>query len=260
MSAASRIVAFVLMAFLLALPALGADDDKDKKAEPKKDDAPKKTEVKKDDAPKKTPVTRLTSRKKDADKDRDKEPVNTEKMMKAGSVVGKVMAIMESKKTIRLQLTIPYGKLNAGALQSLQQGQMNLLKATTPQGVVQAQQQIARAQATLVSIETTTKEVEWTAAEDIKVRMANPPVQFDDRGQPKKYTQKELREMRGEDKLFPAEFSDLKQDQIVQVTLVRKKGLPPRRPTRKGKDVDPDLLADYLPQMAKIVILAEPRR
>ena len=58
--------------------------------------------------------------------------------------------------------------------------------------------------------------------------------------------------MRGEDKLFPAEFSDLKQDQIVQVTLVRKKGVPPRRPTRKGKDVDPDLLADYLPQMAKI--------
>jgi hypothetical protein len=255
MPAASRIVAFVLMAFLLALPALGADE-KDKKAEPKKDDAPKKTEVKKDDAPKKTAVPKSTSQKT---KDADKEPINTEKMMKAGSVVGKVLNAMESKKSIRLQLTIPYGKLNPGALQSLQQAQINLMRATSPQGVLQAQQQIARAQATLVEIRTTTKEVEWTAADDVKVRMANPPVQFDDRGQPKKYTQKELREMRGEDKLFPAEFSDLKQDQIVQVTLVRKKGVPPRRPVKKGKDVDPDLLADYLPQMAKIVILAEPR-
>jgi len=268
----SRIVAFVVTGILLSLPVLGADD-KDKKADPKKDDAAKKADVKKDepakkdgkkDEPakkddKKTPGPKLPVPKKAALKNLDKDPASaTEKMLKAATIRGKVMAVIEAKKTLRVQVTIPYLKLNTGALQSYQSAQMSMLQAQNLQQLSQAQQKMMQAEATLYTVATTTKDVEWQAADDVKVRMANPPPQFDDKGRIKRYTAKELREMRGSDKLFPAEFSDLKQDQIVEVTLVRKKGAP-RTPVKRGKDADPDLAGDNLPHMSIIVILAEPK-
>jgi hypothetical protein len=62
--------------------------------------------------------------------------------------------------------------------------------------------------------------------DEVKVRTKNPPVAYDDKGNKKKYTQKELQELRGSDKKLPgytAGFEDLKTNQYVQVTLVRKK-------------------------------------
>jgi hypothetical protein len=251
MRVVSRIAAFVVTGFLLSLPALSAED-KDKKADPKKDDA-NKTDVKKDETPKKGNAKKL------ADKNADKD-TTTEKMVKAGEVIGKVMAVIESKKSIRIQVTLQVPKLNPGALQGIQQAQLNLLRANTPQAMIQAQQNLARAQAGLYTMENVQKDYELEATDDVKVRMNNPPAQFDDKGRIKRYTAKELKELKGNDKQpgFPAEFSDLKQDQIVKVTLIRKKGAP-RAPVKKGKDVDPDLLNDFLPQMSAIIILAEPK-
>jgi hypothetical protein len=62
--------------------------------------------------------------------------------------------------------------------------------------------------------------------DDVKVRTKNPPVAYDDKGNKKKYTSKELKELRGDSKLpgYSAGFEDLKTNQIVQITLVRKKG------------------------------------
>ena len=271
MRAMSRLIAFVLMGFLLCLPLLRAED-KDappKKADAKKADA-KKTEVDKDasakkptvdkDAPaKKAPAMKLPTPKKGAVKGLEKDPDAAEaKMMKSGTVRARVMAVIEDKKTVRLQLTIPYVKINAGALQNYQNAQLNMLKATNQQGIIQAQQQMAEAEAQIYEIASTTKDVEWQATDDVKVRAANPPAQFDDKGRVKRYTAKELKELKGNDKLpgYPAEFSDLRQDQIVQVTLVKKKDAP-RTPIKKGKDVDPELLADSLPHMSMIVIVAE---
>ncbi|HEY7422878.1 MAG TPA: hypothetical protein VH682_01335 [Gemmataceae bacterium] len=253
MRVVSRIAAFVLTGFLLSLPALSAED-KDKKADPKKDDA-NKTDVKKDETPKKGAAKK--SAVKAADKDKD---ANTEKTVKAGVVAGKVMAVIESKKSIRIQVTFQVPKLNPGALQNIQNAQIQLAQATSPQAVINAQNAMAQAQAGLYTMQSVQKDYELQATDDVKVRMHNPPAQFDDKGRIKRYTQKELKELRGNDKQpgFPAEFSDLKQDQIVQVTLIRKKGAP-RTPVRKGKDVDPDLLNDFLPQMSTIIILAEPK-
>lgn len=105
-----------------------------------------------------------------------------------------------------------------------------------------------------------TVDVEWQSIDDVKVRMLNPPPQFDDKGRIKRYTRKELRELKGEDKSpgYPAEFSDLKPAQYVQVTLVKKKGAPRVTPKR-GKDADPDLLGDNLPRMSLIMIVAQPK-
>jgi hypothetical protein len=102
--------------------------------------------------------------------------------------------------------------------------------------------------------------VEWNAIDSVKVRRVNPPIQFDDKGRVKKYTKKELKELKGEDKLpgYAAEFSDIKTGQYVKVTLVVKKGA--RVPIKKkGKDVDPEALKEARPQMSMIIIVAEPR-
>jgi hypothetical protein len=270
MRVVSRLVAFAVMGFLLSLPVLGADD-KDKKADAKKADAPK-ADVKKDDeakkdddaakkTDKKAPPMKLPAPKKAGMKNLDKDPEAAEaKIMRSGVVRGRVVAVIEDKKTLRLQLTIPYMKINTGALQNYQNAQMSLLRATNPQGVVQAQQQMAQAEAQIYQVATVNKDVEWQATDDVKVRMANPPPQFDDKGRQKKYTKKELKELKGDDKLphYPASFSDIKQEQIVEVTLVRKKDAP-RTPVRKGKDADPEVLGNNLPHMSLIVIIAEPK-
>lgn len=96
--------------------------------------------------------------------------------------------------------------------------------------------------------------VEWQSIDDVNVRRPKPPAAFDDKGNPKRYTRKELRELKGDPKLpgFPAEFSDLKPGQYVQVVLVRKKGRP-RRPAA-------DPTGEYAPHMSLIVILSDPNQ
>jgi hypothetical protein len=196
MRSISRILAFVLMGILLSLPALGADD-KDKKADTKKQDTAKKDDAKKDDAKK-------SDAKKDSEKEKDTPPA--EKMVKVGTVRGKIVWLDEAKK--KLKLEVPAGNQKV--------------------------------------------EYEWQAMDDVKVRSANPPVQFDEKGRVKKLTAKEKKELKGNDKLpgYPAEFSDLKREQIVDVSLVSKK--PPAR-AKKGT-----LGAEYTPKMSFIMILTQP--
>jgi hypothetical protein len=68
--------------------------------------------------------------------------------------------------------------------------------------------------------------------DDVKVRTKNPPVAYDDKGNKKKYTAKELKELKGDSKLpgYSAEFNDLKQNQVVEVSLVRKKSDKGKQP------------------------------
>ena len=69
------------------------------------------------------------------------------------------------------------------------------------------------------------QDVKVMTIDDVKVRTKNPPVQYDDKGNKKKFTSKELKELKGDPKLpgYSAEFNDLKQNQVVEVSLVRKK-------------------------------------
>jgi hypothetical protein len=208
--------------------------------------------------------------KKNADKDKDAEQPEkpAEKWVKAGVVTGKVMAVYEDKRKLRIQVTIPNVKLNPGAINSLQQAQLNMMRATTLQARLQAQVQMARAQQTLYTVEKIQKEVEVEALDDVVVRTARPKEQFDEKGKVKKFTRAELKELKGPDKKLPgykAEFGDVTADQVLQVTIVRKKGAAapkPAKPRRKkGKDAEDDVgdaLADDTPKVSMILIVAEP--
>lgn len=284
MQAVSRIVAFALLGLLLILPVLGADE-KDKKADPPKEnakkadvkkeepakkDAPKEEPAKKDapkeapakkDSDKKTPMPKLPPRKGKFRQFEDDPETAYKKMLQKSPKVDRatVVAIVEDKKSLRLRVPIRYVRVNAGQVQSYLNAQVSMMQASNAQGVLNAQSQMAQAAAQIYEIATEDREVEWTAADDLKVRMYNPPPQFDDKGRVKRYTPKELRELKGNDKLpgYPAEFSDIKSGQIVQVTLLQKKG--GARPIKRGKDAEADVLPDDLPKMTFIMILAEPK-
>jgi hypothetical protein len=185
-------------------------------------DKDKKSDAKKDDAAKKADVKKSDAKKPDAKKDKDADKDKDKDKEKP------------AEKWIKFATVA--GKVK---------------------GVVEAKKSL---RIELRLSEKKTQDVEWNAIDDVKVRMANPPPQFDDKGRPKRYTRKELRELKGDDKApgYPAEFSDLKVGQIVQLNLVKKKGAPRVTPKR-GKGADPDPSGEYLPKMSMIIILFDPK-
>jgi hypothetical protein len=201
-------------------------------------------------------------KKDDKDKDIDK---NSEKMVRAGQVTGTVMNIYEDKKKLRVKISYTVPKPNTGAIQGLAQAQAQLAQAQARRdinGILSAQRSMAMHQANMITYEKKSQEVEIQAADDVVVRAAQPPQQFDEKGKIKKYTKKELDELRGEDKKLPgykAEFGDIQTEMIVQLNLVKKKDAP-KPVIKKGKDKDADLdvLADHEPQASMIIILHNP--
>jgi hypothetical protein len=96
------------------------------------------------------------------------------------------------------------------------------------------------------------KNVDVAPADEMIVRRKNPPVMFDDKGKPRKPTNKELKELQGKGNLpgYMAEASDLKANQLVTIYLQQKK-----KPAKKD---DAEALADHTPKVRMIVIVAEP--
>jgi hypothetical protein len=70
------------------------------------------------------------------------------------------------------------------------------------------------------------RDVEFHAADDMMVRFLRPPVQYDDKGERKKLSLIDLKELRGVDPNVPGyrgQLSDLQPNQIVRVTLAEVK-------------------------------------
>jgi hypothetical protein len=224
-----------LLLALFALPALVAADDKDKD---KKDPPP--------DA------------KKDADK---KDDANIEKTIKAGTLPGKVVGVNETAKSLTIEVSYEVSKPNAGEIQAVANAKANLAQAIARRdagGIANAERDLAYHAARITQVEKQTKNVDITGTDDVKVRLSEPPPAFDDKGNIKKRTEKELKELKGDSKLpgYPGEWSDVRQGSYVKLSLVKKKEVHHTEP--KPKDADPDPLGDNLPQASLIEVLAEP--
>jgi hypothetical protein len=101
---------------------------------------------------------------------------------------------------------------------------------------------------------------ELAAADDLKVRLLYPPPATDERGNPKKYTAKELKGLKGPGNEwgYTADFDNLKPGQTVRFYLKWPKPAakqPPRK-SNAAKETEP---ADAVkPVIATVHILAEP--
>jgi pentapeptide MXKDX repeat protein len=247
-----RTLALLLLG-LLVLPAFAVDPkkpDADKKDDVKKDDA-KKDDVKKDDAKKDD------AKKDDAKKDEKKPDPN---LLKAGTLTGKIMLVDEPKKSLQLEYDVP--KLNQNALLALNNAQVGLQQATARRdynAVRNYQIEIAKQTANMYTM--TPNKIDLQTTEDVVVRLAKPRPEFDEKGKLKVHTAKELKELKGDPKLpgYAGEFSDLKTNLIVTLSLVKKKDAPKPKVGPKNKDADVELMQENKPMISMIMVLGEPK-
>lgn len=228
-------IAAAALALLLA-PALVAADDKDKK-----DPAP---DAKKDD-----PTT------------------NTEKTIKAGTVAGKVVGVNGTSKSLTIDITYEYAVTNEGEVTAVANAENSLRAAIARRdlaGVANAQRDIAYHQARTQKMERKTQKKDFTSTDDAKVRLTDPPPAYDDKGNIRKRTPEELRALKGDSKLpgYGADWNDLRQGDVVRLTLVKKKEVrhPDAKPKDdpKSKDAGADPLGDDAPEVSLIEILSVP--
>jgi hypothetical protein len=115
---------------------------------------------------------------------------------------------------------------------------------------IQAQMQLGqlRTQQNLYNVVTRYQDVDFQAEENVKVRTTELPEQFDDKGNPKKYTKEELKQLKGKDTNLPgyeSNFESLRAGQLIQVTLAdHKKATTKPTTTSPGDAKDKDAKED----------------
>jgi hypothetical protein len=201
-----------------------------------------------------------------ADKPTDKSKLPTDKkeaaakMVAAGTLRGRVVNVEGAKKTLTVEITLTYAAPNPGAMANLANLQQQYVAARDLGTRRSLLIQMAQQQAQMATIKQEKQSLDIEASDEIVVRAANPPVQFDDKGNVKKYTAKELKALKGNNPKLPgyeSDFDSLRPDQIVEIHLAKPKEQP--KPKATNKDADKDALAETSkPVATMIIILADP--
>jgi hypothetical protein len=162
----------------------------------------------------------------------DEKTEAKDKLIPIGVLMGRLARVEGAQRNVVLQVSVPY-------LAGLRLAQRNI-------------------------------DVDLQPTDDMKVRTLVLPPDFDEKGRPKKYTAKELKELKGPDPKLPgyaSDFDSLKPDQIVKVFLARKKPAKtapkPPGPRKKGKEDNPDaadVRMENRPEVTMVLILFEPRK
>jgi hypothetical protein len=198
--------------------------------------------------------------KKDAKPSDPKEA--KEKLLSSGQLVGRVTTVDPDARTLTVQVTLRYFVPNEDAVAQqadLRNQLADALQIEDPAERVQRVQEIRAAMlenaANLLMPEEQQLDVPLTAAEEVQVRTAQPPPAFDDKGNPRKLSAKELKELRGTNPRLPgykADFADFAEGQIVRVLAARKKLTAAEVKELRAAGQEPPLLA------AVVVIEARP--
>jgi hypothetical protein len=193
-------------------------------------------------------------------------------------VTGKVVSVNATDKSFTLQIDMakanPKGNQNLARTEThaaqeqerLQRQEQDILRTRDPIQRAQKMQRLAadierqQAQQTQQAARqanntvTVHKDFDLDAAADAKVRRQDPPVQYDDKGNVKKYTEKELKELKGPDTKLPgyaADWSDLKVGQMVKITLTKAQD---KKDNNDNKDKNK---ADTKPRASQVLIVKE---
>jgi hypothetical protein len=216
-----------LMALFLAmLPAFAADDDADTKTKP---DAPDKKQA--------------------------------DKLIKSGkSFVGKLVKVDGAKHVLTVEVTYKAAKQDPQVAQNLARLQLRMVEAQRNRNAIERARQLSQIQIDIDKntrnlYKDTSQKIDLDAPDEMKVRTMVLPVELDDKGKPRKLTEKEKRDLKGPDPNLPGylgDFDSLKPDQTVNV-------YPAKQPP-KSKDKDSDSNDSSRPRVAMIVILAETQK
>jgi hypothetical protein len=167
---------------------------------------------------------------------------------------GKLVKIDPKERTFTVRVTTKIPQDNAGAAQNIANLRQQLVGNRDPNSIRSIQVEIMKNQQNLVTFKDDVKRIECVASDDIKVRTLLLPVEYDDKGKPKKLTEKEKRALKGSDLKSPgyeADFESLKPEQTVEVHLEKQ--------VHKSKSKDKDAADVKEPKKAiMIVIVSEP--
>jgi FtsZ-interacting cell division protein ZipA len=246
---AGQILGF-LAVILLLLPVLTAQEEKKDKG----NDAEKK-ELEKKDPEKKDPEKTEPEKKEE----KKKEPV--EEKLVYGSKLGPVKLVRVESGEFAIDVPVP-DPMKIYALQMWSAQQMQSI--ATQQNPLQRANQMAQYQMQLAQkqMNETTKlqTVELKAAENMKVRVNFPPVQFDDQGNLKRWTTKQLIALRGKSKwpgYYPGEADLLKVGQVVEVYLAKTAQPTPTKGPKRKADLEAEVAPGTKPEVVLIVVLQE---
>jgi hypothetical protein len=214
----------LLTAFILLVPLAPADDTTDSKAEAKA-----KNEAK-------------------------------EKLLKTGQPFrGKLVGVDEKKRNLTVEVTYKNPVPSPQEAQGLSNLQRQLADAQRNRNPADRARQVADITVKMEQqqgrlYKDATQKIEFEAPDEMKVRTKLLPVEIDDKGKPRKLTDKEKKALKGPDPKLPgylAEFDSLKRDQMVEVYPVKTKAKP--KTNASATDADKEK-----PKVAMIVILSDP--
>jgi hypothetical protein len=190
-------------------------------------------------------------------------PADYQALLEARTVTGKLTATGGSDKTLSLRVEYevaqpnPNYKGNNAALNRLLHEQQQILRSRNPYQqaarLEKLQQDILKEQAreaNAVKFVKHTKDFDLGSAPKVVVRTLELPAEYDDKGNPKKYTAAELQELKGDNPDLPgytSDFDKLRAGQTVRITLVK-----PKADKEKDKDATPE---EKKPQVSRIVIV-----
>jgi hypothetical protein len=123
-----------------------------------------------------------------------------------------------------------------------------------------AQLQVDVQQRAANAMKKATKDVDLQGDENMKVRIVQPPIEYDDKGNAKKHTKAELAALKGPDKNLPGYTSDydqLRTGQYVQVYPPKAKQKTKTTDKTAPKAEDPDAAVER-PKAVMILIVADP--
>jgi len=258
-----RSIAFLAL-ILFLLPALTAQEKKDAD---NKEDA-KKVEEKKDakDPAKKDDEKKDPEKKAEEKKEKKKEEEKVEYGQKITTKILSMRPESNHEFTVEMQEIDPQRvyQFNQWKTQRMIQIAQQTNPISRQQQMLQFQIEMQRKSATDVY---KMKPVDVQAVENVKVRSLLPPIEYDDQGNLKKWTQKQLAALRAHSKLpgFPTELDNLKVGQTVELYLAKaapptKGSTPPPAPKKKAAAEDDDIPAPMpRPEVVMIVIVQEPQ-
>jgi hypothetical protein len=173
-----------------------------------------------------------------------------EKPLKTDSFVGKLIRVEGSQRTLAVRVTAKIPQENTGAAQNIANLKVQLLTARDPASIRNISVELAKNQANLINYKDQSKDVELEVADNLKVRTLLEPVEYDDKGKPRRLTAKERADLKGADPKLPgyeADFDSLKVDQTVTVYVPQKKA--------SGKSKVKDLVFDSKEKLKAVMIV-----
>jgi hypothetical protein len=192
-----------------------------------------------------------------------------DQIIKSGIIRSSKLAKVDSDKhVLTVEVTYKAAKQDAQAVQHLYNLQRQLVQAQLQRNPAERLKQVSRIQqdidkATANLYKDHLLKIELDAPDDMKVRTRILPVEFDDKGKPRRLTEKEKKELKGPDPTLPgytADWDSLKADQTVEVRLAKKPSKPKDKDQDKDKKKDEDKTEVTRPEAAMLVILAEAKK